>query len=194
LSDEARAEIAGELNVKALEDVDTLSGLLSWSVVPNFRVLGPRLGPRIGEMKAALAAADGTELQRQLEADGYIEVLGERLTPDDVEVRASQHDAFALAEEGGWAVALDLELDDALRLEGRARELARAINDLRKQLGFAIADRVVVTISGADDVVAEHGSWIAGEVLATALATGSTDGGQVVDLDGSAVGVLLALS
>ncbi len=104
-------EIATELNVKELEDVDTLSGLLSWTVIPNFRALGPRLGPRVNEVKQALAAADGSALQRQLEADGSIEVAGERLTADEVEVRATRHEAFALAEDGGWAVALDLELD-----------------------------------------------------------------------------------
>src|SRR5499426_1178067 len=99
------SEVSSELNVKVLDDVDTLSGLMTWTVVPNFRALGPRLGPRVNEVKAALAAADGSALVAQLEAEGSVEVAGERLTADDVEVRATRHDAFALAEEGGWAVA-----------------------------------------------------------------------------------------
>ena len=136
LDDEVVAEIAAELNVKALEDVDTLSGLLSWTVVPNFRALGPRLGPRVNEVKAALAAADGSALQARLEADGFIEVAGERLTADDVEVRADRHEAFALAEEGGWAVALDLELNDDLRREGLARELVRASTTSARRSGW----------------------------------------------------------
>ena len=53
-------------------------------------------------------------------------MAGERLTADEVEVRADRHEDFALAEDGGWAVALDLELDDDLRREGLARELVRA--------------------------------------------------------------------
>jgi isoleucyl-tRNA synthetase len=195
LDDGTRAEIAGELNVKVLEDVDTLSGLLTWTVTPNFRVLGPRLGPRIGEMKAALAAADGTALQRQLEADGFIEVLGERLGPDDVETRASRHESFALAEDAGWAVALDLELDDELRLEGRARELVRAVNDLRKEQGFAIADRVDVAIAGADDLIEAYGDWIAGEVLAASLRRDPATVGSTLRLgDDDAVTVGLALA
>jgi isoleucyl-tRNA synthetase len=173
LSPDVAGEISSELNVKVLEDVDTLSGLMSWTVVPNFRALGPRLGPRVNAVKQALAEADGSALQRQLEADGVIEVAGERLSSDEVEVRAARHDAFALAEDAGWAVALDLELTDDLRLEGTARELVRAVNDLRKEQGFEIADRVVVQLAGPDDVLAgvrAHESWIRGEVLATEIA------------------------
>jgi isoleucyl-tRNA synthetase len=173
LDPEVAGEIAIELNVKALEDVDTLSGLLSWTVVPNFRALGPRLGPAINEVKQALAAADGSALQRQLEDTGWIEVAGHRLDAAEVEVRATRHEAFALAEDDGWDVALDLELTDDLRREGMARELVRAVNDLRKEVGMEIADRVVVGLAGPDEVVAAvaaHGPWIAGEVLATELA------------------------
>ncbi len=172
LGDEVLAEIAAELNVKALDNVDTLSGLMSWTVVPNFRALGPRLGPKVNDVKRALADADGSELQRQLEAEGAIEVAGERLTADEVEVRASRHEAFALAEDGGWAVALDPELDDTLRREGLARELVRSLNDLRKETGFDIADRVAITIEADAELaaaLAAHGDYVKGEVLAVEL-------------------------
>ncbi len=181
LTDEARAEIAAELNVHEVEDVDTLSGLLSWQVLPNFRTLGPRLGPRIGEIKQALANADGNELQRTLEADGAIVIAGERLTGDDVELRATRHESFALAEEQGWAVALDLELDDALRAEGLAREAVRALNDHRKAIGLEIADRIEVDLVPDDAALAAalrtHSAWVANEVLATRL-TVHDDGTQ----------------
>ena len=144
-------------------------------------------------MKAALAQADGSALQRALEADGAIEVAGFRLTPEDVDVRARHHASFALAEDGGWAVALDLELDDDLRREGIARELIRALNDLRKEQGLAIADRVRLRLGGDDTVraaVAAHGTWIADEVLAVELTW--ADGGDLsVRVDGTAVTVAL---
>ena len=188
-------EIRSELNVKRLERIDTLSGLMTWTVIPNFRTLGPRLGPRVNEVKAALAAADGSELQRQLEADGFVEVAGERLEADDVEVRADRHQDFALAEAEGWAVALDLDVDDTLRREGQARELVRALNDLRKDLGFAIADRVVATVTvgeGLQAALDAHRDWIAGEILATGLVDGP--GERRLDVDGSAVAVTLTLT
>jgi isoleucyl-tRNA synthetase len=193
LGDDVVGEIATELNVKAVDDVDTLSGLMSWTVIPNFRALGPRLGPRVNEVKAALAGADGSALQHQLETDGFIEVAGERLTADDVEVRAARHDAFGLAEEGGWAVALDLELDDGLRQEGLAREIVRSLNDLRKEIGLAVSDRIAVTIQ-ADDVVAQavtaHHGYIAAEVLAVELAVGAAgDGAHELTVDGHPVQV-----
>ena len=187
LSEEAAAEVRDELNVKQLEQVDSLAELITWTVVPNFRALGPRLGPKVNAVKAALAAADGAAIRRDLERQGWVEVAGERLEAGDVEVRAGQHEDFAVAQDGGWAVALDLDLDDGLRAEGVARELARELNDLRKRLDLRITDRVRVTIGAGPRVAAAltaHRQWVAGEVLAVALAEGPVDGGYSVVVDG----------
>jgi isoleucyl-tRNA synthetase len=192
-SDEVLAEVAAELNVKQLEDVDTLSGLLSWTAQPNFRVLGPRLGPKVNEVKAALAAADGAALRRDLDNQGWVEVAGEHLTADELTLRAERHEQFALAEDSGWAVALDLELDAPLRREGLARELVRSINDLRKETGLAIADRITLGIAADDETwaaIAEHAGYITAEVLAVSLDR-IEQGDHRVDLDGVTVEVTL---
>jgi isoleucyl-tRNA synthetase len=190
------AEVSSELNVKALDDVDTLSGLMSWTVVPNFRALGPRLGPKVNEVKAALAQADGSALAQALETNGFVEVAGERLGPDDVEVRATRHEAFALAEDGGWAVALDLELDDDLRREGVARELVRSLNDLRKEAGLDIADRVRLTLEAdgtVADALAVHRDYVMAEVLAVELTVGPVAAdGHALDIDGQPVRVAIS--
>ncbi len=172
LGPEVRAEISEELNVKALEDIDTLNGLVHWSVVPNFRLLGPRLGAGANEVKAALATMDGSALQRDLETQGFIQVGSVRLSAEEVEVRAERHGDFALSQENSWAVALDLELNDDLRIEGMSRELVRALNDLRKELGLEISDRIAVQLGGDDHVMAavrNHRDWIANEILAVEL-------------------------
>ena len=172
LSEDVAAEIRDELNVKQLEQVDSLAELITWTVVPNFRALGPRLGPKVNAVKQALATADGSAVRRDLEAQGWVEVAGERLEAGDVEVRAGHHEEFAVAQEGGWAVALDLEVDDALRNEGVARELARELNDLRKQLDLRITDRIRVQVAAGPRVtaaLAAHRAWVAGEVLAVSL-------------------------
>ena len=175
LDDAVRSQIADELNVHELEDVDTLSGLLSWTVVPNFSVLGPRLGKRVNAIKGALAAADGDALHDELQRTGAIAIDGETLTADEVELRATRHESFALAEDAGWAVALDLALDDELRSEGLARELTRALNEERKDTGLAISDRVRITVSSDDltllAAVDAHRATIATEVLALELTT-----------------------
>jgi isoleucyl-tRNA synthetase len=196
LRDEVDEEIRTELNVKALERLDALSSVMTWTVAPNFRTLGPRLGPKVNKIKAALAAADGSALQQQLVTQGYIEVAGERLDQDDVEVRAERHGSFALAEEDGWAVALDLEVDDELRREGQARELVRALNDLRKAQGLAISDRVAVSLVVPTDLqpaLDAHRSWIAAEILATEITDGAADGapGETVVVEGLDVKVWL---
>jgi isoleucyl-tRNA synthetase len=188
-------EICRELNVKALERIDTLSGVMTWVVAPNFRALGPRLGPRVNEVKAALAEADGSALQQALSTQGFIEVAGERLEAGDVEIRAERHEHFALAEDDGWAVALDLAIDDQLRREGQARELVRALNDLRKSGGYAIADRVRVSITVPPELqpaLDDHRDWIAAEVLATEIVDGPGD--AVLDVDGYEVRATLTLA
>jgi len=186
-------EIMTELNVKKLERLDSLSGLMGWQVLPNFRTLGPKLGPKVNEVKAALAAADGSALQAQLAANGFIEIAGERLDADDVELRAQNHADLALVEDEGWAVALDLDLTEELRTEGLARELIRAINDARKAAGLAISDRIVLRleISESSDAFASRFSQmldnyadvIAAETLATDIQR--TAGDRELDLDGA---------
>ena len=203
LSPEVAGQVSEELNVKALEVVESLAGLIRYSVVPNFRALGPRLGPKLPAVKAALASADGAAVSRSLEETGSYTVVidGEPvvLGPDDLEVRAEEHEEFALAQDGPYAVALDLKVDDDLRLEGLAREVARALNDHRKARGLAIADRIKVRL-WAEGPVAEaaerHGAWIAGEVLAVDWQVnppGQPDG-TVLDVEGAPVTVAVEVA
>src|SRR5205814_8058184 len=80
LDDGVREQVRDELNVKELQDVASLAELVSWTVVPHLRTLGPRLGPRVNEVKQALAAADGSALKAALDDQGWVEVAGERLS------------------------------------------------------------------------------------------------------------------
>jgi isoleucyl-tRNA synthetase len=166
---------------------------MGWSVIPNFRLLGPRLGSRVNDIKAALAEADGSALHAQLAQQGWIDIAGERLTAEEVEVRAEKHEALALVEDDGWAVALDLELDDALRAEGTARELVRALNDARKLAGLEISDRIAVTIDAdpkLEAVIDSHRDTIMSEVLARSLSIGPGDGS--IEIDGTTVAISIA--
>ena len=202
-SPEVVREIADELNVKSIEPVKDLEGLLDYTVVPNFRALGPRLGPRLPRVRELLTAADGAAIRRafelsgeyRMELDDEVVVLG----PDDVEIRAAAHEELAVVQDGPVAVALDTTIDDDLRLEGLARELVRALNDLRKEQGLELADRVRVTVRATGlvhDAAVRHGDWIAAEVLAVEWsAEEGTPGATDADLtvEGTAVGVDLAV-
>jgi isoleucyl-tRNA synthetase len=176
LRSEVVEEIATELNVKVFEVVESLEGLLDYRVVPKFKVLGPRVGKLMPQVKAALEAADGAEVRRVLDTEGVwrLQVDGTdvEIGPDDVEIRAEQHEELALAQDGPHAVALDLTLDDELRAEGVARELVRVINDQRKAERFEIADRIECTVHATGlvhDAIRAHHEWIAAEVLATSF-------------------------
>jgi len=196
-------EIADELNVKTVEAVTDLDGLLEYTVVPNFRALGPRLGARLPAVRSRLAAVDGGEIRRAfattgtftLDLDDGSVVLG----PDDVEIRAATHDALAVVQDGTVAVALDTQVDEDLRREGLARELVRAINDLRKERGLELADRIRVALHATGDLAEaarRHGDWIAGEVLAvawTVTAGAPAPGSSSLSVDGVVVGVDLVV-
>jgi isoleucyl-tRNA synthetase len=202
LRSEVVEEIAIELNVKTFEVVSTLEGLLDYRVEPNFKALGPRVGPLMPRVKAALAAVDGAELQRAFETAGVWKMEIDRteveIRPDDVNIVAKQHEQLALAQDGPRAVALDLTLDDDLRAEGIARELVRVINDKRKLDGFEIADRIAATVHATGAVLAatqRHREWIAGEVLATSFEVvdnHAPSGPATTTIDGEPVWIVLA--
>ena len=130
-----------------------------------------------------------------MELDGATVVIG----PDDVEIRAAAHEELAVVQDGPIAVALDTTIDDVLRLEGLARELVRALNDLRKERDLALADRVRVTVRATGPVLQaaqRHGDWIAAEVLAVEWSAEegtpvATDADLTVE--GTAVGVGLTV-
>jgi isoleucyl-tRNA synthetase len=202
MSDALLAEISDELNVKRLERVAGLEGLLDEHVVPNFPRLGPKAGKHMPRVKQLLSEVDVSALRAAFASEGTFELAvdGEALSiePDDVEIRASAHEEFALAREGAVAVALDTTIDDALRREGVARELVRAINDLRRAKDLDLADRIRVTLHAEGmnaAAVEEFHDWIAGEVLAVSLDPG--DGtevpanAEVLDLDTGRVSIAL---
>jgi isoleucyl-tRNA synthetase len=200
LPDQLVAEVAEELNVKQVELVSDLEGLLDETVVPDFRRLGPRAGTLMPKLKETLASLDGADVRRALEAEGAfrLDVDGQTfvLEAEDVQIRASAHAELVLAREGAHAVALDTRLDDDLRLEGMARELVRRINDLRKKQDLDLADRIRLGIHATTTNVLtaaqRHEQWIADEVLAVDITVDEvTDlsGYEVLDVAGEEVAV-----
>ena len=167
--------IAEELNVKGIELVGGLQELVSYTVKPNFKQLGPRFGARVKEIATALAATDARAVVTALEESGEasLTVDGEtvRLRPEDLDVRIEGREGFALAQEGPYGVALDVELTSELLAEGVAREVVRAVQDLRKGGGLAVQDRVELWLDpGAHRAAIErHSEFIASEVLATTV-------------------------
>jgi isoleucyl-tRNA synthetase len=136
-------------------------------VKPNLRVLGPKLGKELGGVRAALEAGDFEELP-----DGRFRAAGHELAPDEVLVERVGRAGFAAATADGITVALDTELDEELRLEGRVLDLIHRINLMRKEAGLDLTDRIVLTMPEDGDLL-RHADWIKAETLATRIEPGA---------------------
>ena len=158
------AEIEEELRVKEVSfDTETT---VEVTVKPRFPVAGPRLGPKIKEVAAALARGEFEDLD-----DGGLLAAGERLSPDEVD-RSEKVilEGWVVAHDGRVSVAVDPTLDDELVMEGRALELIRALNEQRKQEDLDLTDRVALTLPAEhSDLVDAYREWIAAEVLAVSV-------------------------
>jgi isoleucyl-tRNA synthetase len=186
--------MAEELNVKEVAFAESAEELTGWRAKPNFRVLGPRLGPRVQEVAAALASDDGSLAAALARGDDVtVPASGDGLTvtPGDVELSQQTEAGWGLASDGSVTVALDLEPSEGLRHEGMARELVHHVQGLRKSAGLHVSDRIVLGLE-TDRVtwlaLAPHLDSMASEVLATSVADGAVDGSlatATVDLGGS---------
>ena len=181
--------VEDELNVDRVEVTAELGDVLAYELVPNFKLLGPRIGKRVQELRAAMATVDTAAAAAALTdgrpvtvelADGPIE-----LSAEEVELRVRAQPGFAVSRDGAEVLALDLALDDDLRRRGLAREVVRNVQDLRKETGLEVSDTIVLYVVGLDDL-APLFEVIAREVLAVRIETAPPPGagpGTVVTLD-----------
>ncbi|HEV2369966.1 MAG TPA: DUF5915 domain-containing protein, partial [Acidimicrobiales bacterium] len=148
--------VAEELNVDEVVVADRIGEILSFEVVPNFRVLGPRLGEAVKHVRPALAGLDVTAAVEALERDSPLRVtLPEgvvEIGADEVEVRVQAREGFSVSREGRAAVALDLDVDDELRRRGLLRDVIRQVQALRRDAGFQMSDRIELNLGGLDEL------------------------------------------
>ncbi|WP_420570957.1 isoleucine--tRNA ligase [Kordia sp.] len=148
--------IKSEVNVKEIELLDDASGILVKQIKPNFKVLGPKFGK---DMKAAAAAIMqfGQEEIAEIEKTGKIsvEINGKNSTLDitEVEITSQDIEGWLVANSGGITVALDVTITEELRKEGIARELVNRIQNLRKDSGFEVTDKIHVTLQKDEHLV-----------------------------------------
>ena len=176
-------EIAEELNLHAVELAESDDGVVDRTLRPNFRALGPAFGPDAPKVAAALKAIGSDEAERLLahatSGDMMIEVDGQplTLTDDMYEVVEQPRTGWSVVSDGTHAVALDTTLTAELELEGAARELVRAVNERRKDIGLELSDRVRLELHTAPASIgvglADAGllDLIAREVLADDIVT-----------------------
>ncbi|WP_405330515.1 isoleucine--tRNA ligase [Leeuwenhoekiella sp. LLG6367-2.1] len=141
--------IKSEVNVKEIELIDDASGILVKSIKPNFKTLGPRFGKDMRFVASAINAMNAADITT-IENEGKItvDINGKSVTlaPEDVEITSQDIEGWLVASSGPLTVALDVTLNDALKNEGIARELVNRIQNLRKDSGFEVTDKIEVQI------------------------------------------------
>ncbi|RMG48244.1 MAG: isoleucine--tRNA ligase [Acidobacteria bacterium] len=179
--------IADELNVKEVRFGGDADRFVTWTLKPNFRLLGPRYGKAMPAIKAALAAADAAELRRRLDEKGEFEIEVEgraiRLSSEEVSVSLAAKEHYAASSSARAVVVLDTDIDETLRIEGRARELVNRIQALRKELDLDYVARIEVFVDageGMAPVLERHGELVARETLAVSVVPGKPPEGAAV--------------
>ena len=183
--------IADELNVQSVRLLERAADTVTLRLKPNFRALGPSFGARTPAVAAAIQQADAAPVARALSTQGSatIEVDGAPLSlqREHVMVLEEARSGWGTASEGGYSVALDLALDAELRSEGLAREVVRAVNDLRKRHALSPDQRITLRIDTEPEVasaIQTHLSTIAGDVLATRIELGPIEHGDQLEIGG----------
>jgi isoleucyl-tRNA synthetase len=182
--------ILGEVNVKEVEFLKDTSGILVKKIKPNFKVLGPRYGRLMKDITKAFEGF-GQEEIAVFEASGnhVMEIGGERLelTLADAEVTSEDIPGWLVANEGKLTVALDVNITEELKDEGIAREFVNRIQNLRKDSGFEVTDKIAVEIADHPLITAaveKYRDYIAGQTLARSVTlTGGIPQGEGCEVE-----------
>ncbi|MSP12541.1 MAG: isoleucine--tRNA ligase [Chloroflexi bacterium] len=168
--------LADELNVKSVDFASDEGSLVTYRLLPDNKLLGPKLGKLFPKVRAALSAADPAAIARQVQAGQPVtlQVEGETVTlaPAEVLVNTEPAAGLAVATDKGTTVAVDTVITAELRQEGLAREIVRRIQTMRKEAGFNVEDRITVYYVASGELAqtfADWGDYIRAETLATAL-------------------------
>jgi isoleucyl-tRNA synthetase len=168
--------ILAEVNVKSLELLEETSGVITKKIKANFKALGPRFGKQMKQVANLIASFDQKQIGL-LEAEQKMEIAleGSTITIEigDVEITTEDIPGMLVATEGSLTVALDITLTDELVAEGIAREMVNRIQNIRKNSGLEVTDRITLEITAeafVKDAIEQHKDYINSETLCNAIA------------------------
>ncbi|MBF4982833.1 isoleucine--tRNA ligase, partial [Nonlabens mediterrranea] len=182
--------VKSEVNVKEIELIDDASGILVKEIKPNFKVLGPRFGKAMGQIAGKIKSFQQEDIvllektgQKEVEVNGNAIIL----TLEDVEITSSDIEGWLVANQSGITVALDVTISPELKKEGISRELVNRIQNIRKDSGLEVTDRINIVIQShneIDDAIQSNEQYIMDETLANDLTLIQTvDNGTIVEFD-----------
>ncbi len=188
--DSIKSIVLAEVNVKEVEYLSDTSEIVKKKIKPNFKTLGPKYGKLMKEISAVVGAFSQKDIAFvEQEGSKDIEIAGQqvKLTREDVDILTEDIPGWTVATEGQLTIALDIAVTEELKQEGIAREFINKIQNLRKDSGFDVTDRINIKIESnnkINDAVLHHKSYICAQTLAVDLQL--VDGlpeGQVRDVE-----------
>ncbi|HEY3378616.1 MAG TPA: isoleucine--tRNA ligase [Armatimonadota bacterium] len=172
-------EVREELNVKAVRFMEGSSGLVQYRFKPNLPVVGRKYGKLVPALRNVLQALESAQAQAIAEAAQagqtftlLVEGQTLELTGEEILIESSSPEGFAVAEDGGYVVALNTEITEELRREGLARDLVRNVQDARKDAGLQISDRIGLFLGLSEELataISAHLPYLMSETLADAV-------------------------
>ncbi|MDP3002672.1 MAG: isoleucine--tRNA ligase [Bacteroidales bacterium] len=193
--------VLAEVNVKEVEYIDDTASILVKKIKPNFKTLGPRYGKLMKEISNAISALTPQEIVSFENTGNHpVSINGQQivLTTGDVEIISEDIPGWQVANDGKLTVALDITVSDDLRYEGIAREFVNRIQNIRKETGFDVTDKITVLIEDHDfvrEAVTRHAAYIGSQTLATTVnLENSFTGNNVREVDIDEVVVKISIS
>ncbi len=181
--------IKAEVNVKEIELIDDASGILVKQIKPNFKTLGPRFGKDMGLISKEIQKFSPEQIN-QLDREGTltVDISGKSiiLSLEDVEITSQDIPGWLVANSGNITVALDITITESLKREGIARELVNRIQNIRKDSGFEVTDKIKVQLQPdglLEESVNENRSYIMSETLTESLDFASELNGNSTEIE-----------
>jgi isoleucyl-tRNA synthetase len=167
--------IRAEVNVKEMEYITETEGVISKKIKANFKALGTRMGARMKAVNAAITAfsqVDIATIEREGKFDLSIDNETVTINLTDVDIVAEDIPGWSVAGKGSLTVALDITITDELKQEGEAREFVNRIQNVRKESGFELTDRIFVTVLECKELkpaIIKYNDYICREILADSI-------------------------
>lgn len=182
--------IEDELNVKSVEFRADMGEFICYNFKPNFRVLGKKVGKRMGEVKAALEKLDGAAAKLELDKTGELKLGDIILTAEDIEITITQSEGFNCQSEGDVSIALSTTLTPALIEEGFVREIISKVQVMRRESDFEVTDRIKIFASGNDkltEIITGNVQEIMSVTLANEIIFEAHDNAKEWDINGEKI-------
>ena len=182
--------VEDELNVKRVEFRDDMGEFIKYNIKPNFRVLGKKVGKRMGEVQKSLSKLDGHAAKLELDKTGELKLDDIVLTAEDIEIVVTQSEGFNCQSEGDVSIALSTTLTPALIEEGFVREIISKVQVMRRESDFEVTDRIKIFAADNDklaEIIKRNAQEIQAVTLADEIIFSANAAAKVWDINGEKI-------